>query len=160
MTIKSSRRVPTGSLHLMKQNAVQQTVSHDKVPWTCRRMVRMPKQERFPGCAVGIRPFSHWAILLVLAAEGLFCGSRVGLWRADQERNSRMIRGIIVSRGPLALFSCERKGVCVAGLLLCGFENISERAATFWSARKGRASPSYPPYKDNKRDKHYIQRAL
>lgn len=30
--IKSSRCGTTGSLHLMKQNAVQQTVSHDKGP--------------------------------------------------------------------------------------------------------------------------------
>lgn len=73
---------------------------------------------------------SLWAILLVLAAEGLFCGSGVGLWRADLERNSRMIRGIRVSRGPLGLFSCKRKGVCIAALLLCGFKNkikVNER---------------------------------
>lgn len=62
-----------------------------------------------------------------------------------------MIRGIIVSRGPLAVFSCERKGVCVAGLLLCAFENRSERAATFRSARKEPASPCCPPDTDDKK---------
>lgn len=57
----------------------------------------------------------------MLAAEGLLCGSRVGLWRADLAQNSRMIRGIRVSRGPLGLMSYERKGVWIAGLQLHHF---------------------------------------
>lgn len=78
----------------------------------------------------------------MLAAEGLFCGSGVGLWRADLEPNSRMIRGIRVSRGPLGLFSCKRKGVCIAGLLLCGFKNkikVNERQL---SDLQGKNSPT------------------
>lgn len=60
----------------------------------------------------------------MLTAEGLYCGSRVGLFWVDLARNSRMIRGIRVSRGPFGLMSYEGKGVCMAGVQLCDVKYI------------------------------------
>lgn len=52
---------------------------------------------------------THWTILLVLAAKGLYWGSRVGLFRVDLAQHSRMIGGIRASKGLVGLMFCLMK---------------------------------------------------
>lgn len=64
----------------------------------------------FPRVYCGNEDLTNWVILLMLSAERLYWGSRVGLFGVDLVRHSRMIGGIKASGGPVGLMYCHTSG--------------------------------------------------
>lgn len=64
----------------------------------------------FPRVYCGNEDLTNWVILLMLSAERLYWGSRVGLFGVDLVWHSRMIGGIRASRGPVGLTFCRTRG--------------------------------------------------